>query len=171
MNLNIAATALSRQKIRKFAKYVRELAGFDGREYFPIVEFIELVLGDPDNPEFNYEIVEPYEMKDMYGNTNTETNVMQIRKDVYERAVKGVPRDRFTLCHELGHYLLHRPELMSYARGDIPRFQNPEWQANTFAGELMAPYHLVKNMGVEEIMQKCGMSRQAASIQYNEYHK
>ena len=169
--MDIAAVELSRKKIRELTKHVRKISGYDKNTYFPIVEFIELVLGDPDNPNFNYEIVEPWEMEDMYGNTNTGTNVMKIRRDVYERAVKGIPRDRFTLCHELGHYLLHQPQFMSYARGEIPRYRQPEWQANTFAGELMAPYELVKNMTVEEIMENCGMSRQAATIQYNEYHK
>lgn len=169
--MDIAAVGLSRKKIRELAKHVRKISGYDKNTYFPIVEFIELVLGDPDNSDFNYEIVEPREMEDMYGNTNTETNVMKIRRDVYERAVKGIPRDRFTLCHELGHYLLHQPQFMSYARGEIPRYMQPEWQANTFAGELMAPYDLVKNITVEEIMESCGMSRQAATIQYIEYHK
>lgn len=169
--MDIAAVGLSRIKIRELTKHVRKISGYDEITYFPIVEFIELVLGDPDNPNFNYEIVEPWEMEDMYGNTNTVTNVMKIRRDVYERAVKGMPRDRFTLCHELGHYLLHQPQFMSYARGEIPRYMQPEWQANTFAGELMAPYDLVKNMTIEEIMENCGMSRQAATIQYNEYHK
>lgn len=47
---------------------------------------------------------------------------------------------------------------------------NPEWQANTFAAELMAPFSLIKDMSIEEIMEKCGISRQAATIQYNTYH-
>ncbi|MGN0405350.1 MAG: ImmA/IrrE family metallo-endopeptidase [Bariatricus sp.] len=169
--MNIAATGMSRKTIREIAGIVRKSCGCDDKPYFPIAQFIEFVLGNPDNPEFNYEIVDPNEMEDMYGNTNTGTNTMRIRSDVYERAVKGVPRDRFTLCHELGHYLLHRPEMMSYARGEVPRYCNPEWQANTFAGELMAPYNLTKNMSVDEIMKRCGMSRQAATIQYGEYHK
>lgn len=33
----------------------------------------------------------------------------------------------------------------------------------------MAPYDLVKGMSVEGIVENCGMSRQAATIQYNEY--
>lgn len=169
--MNIVATGLSRKKIRELTQHVRKISGYEEIPYFPIVQFIELVLGDPNNPDFNYEIVEPWEMEDMYGNTNTGTNVMRIRRDVYERAVQGMPRDRFTLCHELGHYLLHQPECVSYARGEVPRYRNPEWQANTFAGELMAPYNIVKDMSIEEIMENCGMSRQAASIQYSEYHK
>ena len=96
---------------------------------------------------------------------------MRIRSDVYEGAVKGNPRDRFTLCHELGHYLLHQPGCVSYARGKVPAYQDPEWQANTFAAELMAPRDLVANMSIERIMKECGMSKQAATIQYNVIHK
>ena len=169
--MNISAPGLSRTRIREFAKYVRKISGYEKKPYFPIVHFIELVLGDPDNPDFNFEIVDPGDMQDMYGNTNTGTNTMRIRSDVYDRAVEGIPRDRFTLCHELGHYLLHRPEVMSYARGDVPRSCNPEWQANTFAGELMAPYDLVKDMSPDEIARTCGMSKQAAEIQFKEYHR
>ena len=110
-------------------------------------------------------------MEDTYGTTNTSNNIMRIREDVYNGAVDGIPRDRFTLCHELGHYLLHQPEYVSYARGDIPTYCQPEWQANTFAAELMAPYYLVKNMSISEISSKCGMSKKAAQIQYNTYHK
>ncbi len=96
---------------------------------------------------------------------------MCIRSDVYEGAIKGDCRDRFTLCHEIGHYFLHQPNSISFARGNIPVYRDPEWQANTFAGELMAPYDLVKDMKIEEIMEKCGMSRKAATIQYNAYHR
>lgn len=167
--MNVAAEGLSRIRIGKITTALRGLIGCLEEPYFPIIEFIEWKMGDPNN-DFDYEIVSPDEMEDMYGNMNTGANVMRIREDVYEGAIKGVPRDRFTLCHELGHYLLHQPERVSYARGDIPTYQNPEWQANTFAAELMAPRHLIKNMTVEEIMEKCGMSRRAATIQYNICH-
>ena len=110
-------------------------------------------------------------MEDTYGTTNTASNIMRIREDVYEGAVAGNPRDRFTLCHELGHFLLHQPKYVSYARGDIPVYCQPEWQANTFAAELMAPYHLVRDMSADEISRECGMSKKAADIQYRAYHK
>ena len=128
------------------------------------------ILANPDNG-IDLEIVDPEEMQDTYGTTNTGNNIMRIRSDVYEGAIMGDPRHRFTLCHEVGHYFLHQPDSVSFARGNIPRYREPEWQANTFAAELMAPYDLVKDMDVEEIMEKCGMSRQAATIQYYEYHR
>lgn len=168
--MNVAAIPRSRLKIRVVTESLREIFGMSKKVYFPIVEFIEFVLGDPEN-DFNYEIVEPHEMENVYGTTNTATNTMRIRRDVYERAVKGNPRDRFTLCHELGHYFLHRPACISYARGEVPAYRSPEWQANTFAAELLAPYHLVEHMSIEEMVEQCGISRQAAEIQHKEIHK
>ena len=168
--MNIRATALSRNQIRNLALEVRKTCGMQDKLYFPIVEFIEWVLGDPDN-DFDYEIVPEREMKDTYGTTNTACKKMKIREDVYNGAVIGSPRDRFTLCHELGHFLLHQPSFVSYARGDIPIYCQPEWQANTFAAELMAPYHLAKDMSADEISVKCGMSKSAANIQYKTFHK
>ena len=168
--MNVAAEPMSRSDIRRFTKELREIIGVEKTEYFPIVHFVEWILANPDNG-VELEIVEPEEMKDTYGLTNTGSNRMCIRSDVYEGAVKGNPRDRFTLSHEVGHYFLHRPNSVSFARGEIPRYRDPEWQANTFAAELMAPYDLVKNMSVDEIMRNCGMSRKAATIQYNVYHQ
>ena len=102
--MNICATALSRNSIRSLTTELRNMCGMQDQLYFPIVEFIEWILCDPDN-DFDYEIVPEIEMKDTYGTTNTASNIMRIREDVYERAVAGVPRDRFTLCHELGHFI------------------------------------------------------------------
>jgi len=168
--LNISAIPLSRARIREMAMEVRRACGMQDEPYFPIVEFIEWVLGDPEN-DFDYEIVPKEEMQDTYGTTNTASNVMRIREDVYNGAVAGNPRDRFTLCHELGHYFMHQPKYISYARGSVPTYCQPEWQANTFAAELMAPYHLVKNMTPQEIADSCGMSKCAANIQFNTYHR
>lgn len=168
--MNVAAKPRSRTDIRKMANKLRELVGFEDTPKFPIVEFIEWVLANPDDG-IDLEIVDPEEMEDTYSTTNTGINKMCIRSDVYEGAIAGDPRDRFTLCHEVGHYFLHQPSSISFARGNVPRYRDPEWQANTFAGELMAPYDLIKNMSIPEIMEKCGMSMKAAMIQYNECHR
>ncbi len=164
----VSVEPMSRKSIREFAKGLRNLFGLEKTLYFPIVQFIEWIL-----PEMglDYEYVSAAEMGDAYGVTYTRKGIMQIREDVYERAINGNPRDRFTLCHELGHFLMHSPERVSFARGDVPTYMDPEWQANAFAGELMAPYDLVKGMSSSEIASKCGMSVMAAQVQYNNYHK
>lgn len=86
--MNVAAESLSRARIRKITEKLRELIGCSEKAYFPIVEFIEWIMGDPEN-DFDYEIVEAQEMQDMYGNMNTGLNVMKIREDVYIGAING----------------------------------------------------------------------------------
>lgn len=165
---SIAVIPMSRKSIRMYVHEFRKACGMEKEIFFPIVEFIEWVLP---MLGFDFEIVSVCEMEKAYGITYTGAKIMKIREDVYEGAINGNPRDRFTLCHELGHFLLHTPERVSFARGTIPVYMTPEWQANVFAGELMAPYDLVRNMSKAEIADKCGMSYEAASIQYEEYRK
>jgi len=165
---NVAVAPMSRKDLRKLVRRFRKLCGMEKELYFPIVHFIEWILPKVGS---DYEIVPVNEMGNAYGVTHTGMRIMKIREDVYEGAVKGNPRDRFTLCHELGHFILHAPDRVSFARGEVPAYMNPEWQANVFAGELLAPYDLVSHMTPERIADECGMSLTAATIQYNQYHK
>lgn len=159
----VSVQPLSLQAIREIVEGFKKMFSLQDVLYFPIVQFIEWCL-----PELGmeFEIVSISEMQNAYGVTHTGRNVMKIREDTYVGAISGNPRDRFTLCHELGHFLLHTPDRVSFARGEVPAYMDAEWQANTFAAELMAPYKLIRGMDVEEIMRECGMSYMAASIQY-----
>ena len=49
-----------------------------------------------------------------WGCRDATENCIKIREDVYERAIKGYGRDRFTLAHELGHFLMHQPRYQEY---------------------------------------------------------
>lgn len=162
--MQVSANPLSRNKIRQYARYVRQQLDLEDVLYFPIVQVIELLANDEEE-DFNYEIVADDELTESYGTTNTTKNIMIIREKVYNGAVKGNQRDRFTMSHEFGHWLLHQPECVSFARGDIPKYCDPEWQANVFAAELMVPYHKTKGMSVEDIMRECGVSYSCAEIQ------
>ncbi len=135
---NVSVVPMSRLAIRKLVMEFRKLFGLEDVLYFPIVRFIEWCL-----PQLGleYEVLSISEMRDTYGLTNTKKNTLLIREDVYLGAIDGNPRDRFTLCHELGHFILHTPDRVSFARGEIPAYRDPEWQANTFAGELW--HHII----------------------------
>ena len=54
---NVVAQGISRKQIRAFTKYVRELCGMTDRIYFPVVEFLEIILPNLID-DFTYEIVE-----------------------------------------------------------------------------------------------------------------
>lgn len=44
---------------------------------------------------------------------------------------------------------------------------DPEWQANAFAGELLAPFQYIKHMEIFDISTKYGVSIEAALVQKN----
>lgn len=166
---NIVALPMSRKNIRDLVKVVREAMNIQSQLYFPIVEFLEYcqeLIG------YNMIILPDSELPEAYAITCIEEQELKIRESVYIGAIEKNPRDRFTLCHELGHILLHskkRISKISLARANenvkIPSYINPEWQANTFAGELLAPAYLIKGYTVEEIAHECKISKQAAAIQ------
>jgi Zn-dependent peptidase ImmA (M78 family) len=162
------AKPTSRMKIRNFANGIREYLEWYDEKYFPVVEFLELVIPQLE-PDFSYEIVPVEEMKHQYGLTYPDKKLICLREDVYEKAAEGTARDRFTIAHEIGHYFMHRPGELVLARNQnkekIPAYQDPEWQANTFAGELLAPPQIITGLTAKEISLCCGVSLDVAKIQ------
>ena len=51
------------------------------------------------------------------------------------------------MAHELCHYYLHSDDHVAYAypapEEETSKETDPEWQANVFAAELLAPVHLI----------------------------
>lgn len=161
------AHPLSRQTIEDFAQYVRTRTQCTSC-YMDIVGFIELVIPRFD-PTFDYEYVDEGTFPGgIYAYFDPKENKLYALNSVYERAAEGNGRDRFTLAHEVGHYFLHDDGL-TYARSStkIPSYCNPEWQANTFASAFLIPKSKTVTMSIEEIMNTCKVSFQAATIAFN----
>ncbi len=83
-----------------------------------------------------------------------EISGLLVKKD--KNPVIGVNREhhphrqRFTIAHELGHYILHGGETIHYDAGGEPLYFRSdsiynahEREANRFAAELLMPEHLV----------------------------
>lgn len=164
--LDKIAKPLSRKKIRTITNLIRELCGLKQNLEFPILNFLEHILPQLFDG-FYFEVVNDTDL-------NCEAiaypglNKILIRQSVYDGACTGYPRDLFTLAHEIGHLFLHGETSVSFSRRNsetIKPYEDPEWQANTFAGELLAPPHLIKNLSIQEVTQKCKVSRQTAEIQ------
>ena len=83
---------------------------------------------------------------------------------------KPIQRQRFTAAHELGHILLgHVGEGKPAHRGPLPAGNPMEREANVFASRLLAPACVLWGCGVggaEDIMNLCGISRQAAELRW-----
>jgi Zn-dependent peptidase ImmA (M78 family) len=161
------ATPLSRSNIKSITKKIRDMLGLTNTIWFPIVEFLELVMPQID-PEFVLDIQTYDELGEYHGLTYPDEHKIIIREDVYKRAISGVGRDRLTIAHEIGHYLLHKKGAVVLARGsgeELPAYKDPEWQATAFAGELLVPSCLVRGMNVTRVTECCGVSYSAARKQ------
>lgn len=168
MNNAAIAAPTSRFKLRGIANRIRQEIGCSKQLYFPVVEFMEWFMPQL-YPGFDYILLERSEMGNCHGKACPEEKVIYLREDVYDGACRGIGRDRFTLAHEISHYILHKPGMVSYARLEqgkkLETFRDPEWQANTLAGELLIPIELIQGMSPDEIASRCGVSYSAANIQ------
>lgn len=160
----LSVPPLSLKQIRKRCELIRTIFNIQLNEPVDIVKVFEYILTQIG---VEFEVVPKHEMGAKHGETIPSENRIRIREDVYERACNGYGRDRLTMAHELGHLLLHRVETITFARedGGIPPYKDPEWQANAFAGELLAPYEYIKDMSVIDIASYYGITEKAASIQ------
>jgi len=168
------AKPISRNEIRRIAYKIREAIGNQNEVYFKIIPFIENIM--PHAFEgFNLEVLDKKELGPRHGLTLPEEKVIYLREDVYEGAIKGNGRDRLTCAHEVGHYFLHDGASIQLARVNpgekLAPYLDPEWQANAFAGELLVAAHLVRGLNIGQISQCCGVSLQAAEVQYKSFRK
>lgn len=170
MNNSFVAPPMSRDDFRRWGFRVRKQLGIEGKLYFPIVQVFEWFL-----PEgWEYDIASVREMGNLHGQTLPLEKVVKIREDIYDRAVEGHGRDRFTVAHELAHVCFHG-NIVTLARADptkeIKTYVQPEWQADVAAGELLIPCYLIKDYGIEEISRYCHVSLDAAKTQKRFSHK
>ena len=160
----IAAKPTSRAKIRKTTELIRKIA--QAEDYFDVVRFLEHRLPMMDE-DFELCVLADEEMHGYYAKAYPDQHKIEVRQSVYLGAIENIGGHRFTLCHELGHYFMHGSERISYPRTQekIQAYEDPEWQANTFAGELLVPANIARNFTVSEISQRCGVSNIVAFIQ------
>lgn len=104
----------------------------------------------------------------VYGDGNFEINLS---------TNTSLARDRFTIAHEIGHYVLHYlwrrqngqtvPDKMVAARYGSDR---SEWEANWFAAAFLMPagsfseYHREVQGNLHKISEKFGVSLKAAEV-------
>lgn len=159
----------SNDDIAQVADTVRQVLGLAEIPYFPVLrvyEFLHQLV-----PEACFEVRELHEMGCDHGRTFPDKGRIWIREDVYERAAVGEGRDRFTMCHEMGHLLLHRGVALSRIDPEQPpkTYCNSEWQADKFASFLLMPRSLlIDRPSIAEAQQKFGVSFDAANARRSE---
>lgn len=170
--MNYIAKPMSRKDIRGIARIIRKIQNAENTLYFDIMDFLEHTLPVL-IPGFTLSVGTRAEMGECHGLTFPDRNEIKLREDVYEGALQGNGRDRLTAAHELFHFLEHSKESIVFARtgsGNITTYTDPEWQANAFGGELLVSYDQARYLTIEEIADKCGVSKRAAMYQYKIMH-
>lgn len=160
----------SRAKVRLFAKMFRHIFGLP--QYGPINPLMLLDrLGDVfDN--VSYEIVEKSELpNNVPANCILTENggfIIQIADYVYEGAYsRNIGGYRMHIMHEILHPYVYKLGFTpiyrrSVKNNKIPAFKSVEWIVKAMAGEVMMPYEETIGLNVDELMDKYGVSIQAA---------
>lgn len=107
------------------------------------------------------------QLGEKHGETFPDAGVIRIRDDVYEGAWNNQGRDRFTLAHELGHLVLHSGVALARGpgSGNHKLYEDSEWQADTFAAELLMPVKFIwANDSEYDLVERFGVSYDAARV-------
>lgn len=168
----LLVAAASTRVLWRFAEKVRSVFVSDDDVCFPIMDVLEFRLPAIDDG-FHLEVCSHTEMGVEEGLVIAGSNCIKLREDVYKGAWNEVGRDRFTACHEFGHYLLHRQVAMARVRDDShPVYRDAEWQADTFAGGLLlSARHLGRLGSPNNAATHCGMTPMAATVMWSKYQK
>lgn len=168
----LLVAAASTRALWDFAEKVRSVFVDEDEVCFPIMDVLEFRLPALEEG-FHLDVCTSAEMGAEEGLVVAGSKCIMLREDVYEGAWNEVGRDRFTACHEFGHYLLHRQVAMARVRDDShPVYRDAEWQADTFAGGLlMSARHLARLGCAEDAATQCGMTPMAAGVMWSKYQK
>ena len=169
MNGKYKVTAMATTDIRTIAKTFRKCCGLQNCRKVPVITILEKILGKI-YPEFEWSVVSESEMSEE-GKTYPGVNEIRIRQDVYVNACKDDGRARFTIMHEIGHFILHSTQRIALCRLEngekLPAYEDPEWQANTFAAECLMDIDVIRGMDFMQISNVCGVSWSAAQTRVN----
>lgn len=158
----------SKAFIRLIVEQIRKILQINNDEKVDVIRLLEFVICP--NMDISLQIVEEKYMQDKYAEYSPVEQTIKIREDVYNRAIDGVGRDRFTISHEIGHIFLHSNNIaMARSNEQFPIYCDPEWQANVFAREFLCPLSgISKYDNVDDISKKYGVSKEVSSIQLSE---
>lgn len=131
---------LYEHQIREKTQVIRNVLGYDSRPYINIMECVENLAA---NEIVDYEVHDDDEWP--YGNDLASytpvDNCIHLKQSTYDKAVKlNDGMSRFTIAHELGHAILHRNFRLSkssVSSTDHEFYEDSEWQADCFAGEIL----------------------------------
>lgn len=141
--------------------------------YLNILELLDKMVVDK---KLQYHILSNEDWEEQY--SDLEAFSQTHTKDIFfpEKLVEAVEdhditRCRFTLAHEIGHVLLHNEENQDVVFNVEEHLlvNSSEWQANYFAGSLLAPDEFVLQCKThQELIDLCRVSWQASEVRFKQ---
>lgn len=179
MNSNIAKPA-SVANIRNYANFTRSyIIGTSFKRSLNMVKTLDILTFKLAKYNFNYQILDDNDgifEKCEEAKTDIINGTIYIKQSIYEEAYsEKYCRANFTIAHEIGHFILHRVlNLISFSRvantNQKKPYEDPEWQANTFASELLMPYEECLDLNPNRIRRRYHVTQAAAQTRYNKIH-
>ncbi|MDR0341343.1 MAG: ImmA/IrrE family metallo-endopeptidase [Mycoplasmataceae bacterium] len=162
---------LGHKDISKFAEIFRLIFKINKYEKLDVLWLLEHTISAYFK-DFSWRIVKKLKPNQQaYADINNKEIVLL--EEVYDGACAGDGRSRFTIMHEISHlFLISFQNVKLYCiepNEKIKVYEDPEWQANSLASELLAPLDVIENMDEEEISEKRGISLDAAHVQKEKY--
>lgn len=132
---------LSVRKIEAYANKIRREFNVEVNSHFPIYEILEKMHNDG---SLTIQIMD--DNNSIFADENELAKYSPIDNFIYvkEKIIVGYEendyRSNFTLAHEFFHYIQHKVlEFKFYDVEICKSYEDPEWQANEFAGQLLIP--------------------------------
>lgn len=171
----IYARPLSKEKIRFYAQEVRRFLRLDDYQRINAAKLLDVLSELWKDYGFQYAVLLDSDSRFKPREeavTDISTGMIYIKESVmYEACHCKSKRALFTICHEIGHFLFHRMlGGMIIARSQrahrIKIYEDPEWQADTFASEFLMPINAVMCMTPTKIRNAYGVSQKCAETRY-----
>lgn len=160
----------SKKNIQDECMLVRKALGIQDRRMVPIVAVLERAIPLAFE-DFSFAVVSDLELPDAEAKANPATQSIRVRESVYLAATNGNAHSRFTLAHELGHLFTlseipdNDPRAGFFRRernAPSKAYLDPEWQADEFAADFLAPVPMVQGLSTAEIAESFGVSMSVA---------
>lgn len=73
-----------------------------------------------------------------------ETATITLTDTTYNAARRDDPRTRFTVFHELGHFVLQHSKVLARRNTQAKPYLDSEWQADQFSAEVTMPLRVIQ---------------------------
>lgn len=140
--MKIKTNPLKVLDIEKLANVLRDEYKIGRNEYFPIFDVIDDMMV---KRLLTYQIVEEDTFEDsIKAIYSDKENCIFIKESVLEEYDNNTYRSNFTLAHELFHFIQCQILKQKFEEvEDCPAYEDAEWQADEFAGQLLIPTEYV----------------------------